>query len=109
MLLDDDVMTERKAEPGPFSCRFGREEGVEYLLSDLRWNPGTVIADCDFDLFADVFRCCRKRRLVVAAVRLRFALGSGVKSVRDQVEQNPSDFLREDVDLASRRIERSLQ
>ena len=43
------------------------------------------------------------------AVRLRFALDSGVEAVRDQVEKNPCDFLRKDVYLASRRIEGSLQ
>ena len=86
MLLDHDVMAERKPETGSFPRRLGREERVEYLVSDLRRHPCAIIADSDFHLAAEVFRCYRKRGLVAIAICSRFPLARGVKAVRDQVE-----------------------
>ena len=40
---------------------------------------------------------------------MRFALGRRIEAVRDQVEQNPCDVLREDIDFAGSRIEGPLQ
>ena len=36
MLLDDDVLTDRKAEASTFSSWLGREERIEPLVSALR-------------------------------------------------------------------------
>src|SRR5580704_14219615 len=109
MLLDDDVMAERETKPGSLTRRLGRKEGIEHLLPDFRRNPGTVIADGDLHPVAEGFRCRCKRRLISVAALLRFALGRGVKAIRDQVEQNAGDFLREAVDLAGGRIEEPFQ
>ena len=49
MLLDDDVVGHREAEPGSFSGRLGGEEGIEHLLPDLGRDAGAVVANADFD------------------------------------------------------------
>ena len=55
MLLDDDVVTDREAEPGAFSGRLRREERIEDLLFHLGWNAGAVVADPDLHAVAKVF------------------------------------------------------
>ena len=103
MLLDDDVMAEREAKTGSLARRLSREEGVEYFVPDLRRNPRTVIADADLHPVTEIFRRRRKLGDVAVVSRLRFAFGRRVEAVRDKVEQNPCDFLRKDVDLATPR------
>src|SRR5262252_6073249 len=49
MLLDNNVVTDREAEPGAFPGGLGREEGIEHLLLHLGWNTSAVIADLDLD------------------------------------------------------------
>src|SRR5262249_15589650 len=109
MLLDDDVMAERQPKTGPLTSWLGREERVEHFVSDLSWNPYAIVADTDFHLVAEVFRCCRKRGLVAIAARLLLALVSGIEAIRDHIEKNSRDFLRKDVDLAGIGGQRSLQ
>ena len=106
MLLDDDIVTDREPEPGAFSGGLGREERIEHLLLHFGRNAGAVVADPDFDAVTEVLRRGSKGRLVVATIGLCFALGRCVEAVRNQVEQNPRDLLRENVDLSSSRIER---
>src|SRR5690349_25092878 len=48
VLLYNDVMSHREAESCPFPGRFSGEERIEDLLSDLRWDAGTVVPDADF-------------------------------------------------------------
>ena len=55
MLLDDDVVTDGKAEARAFSGRLGREEWVEHLFLHLGRNAGAVVADTDFHAVAAVF------------------------------------------------------
>ena len=81
MLLDDDVVTDGQAEPGPFTGRLCREERIEQLLLHLGWNAGAVVAYPDFDPVAEVLGRGSKRRLVVASIRLRFALRRRVEAV----------------------------
>ena len=64
MLLDDDVVTDGQAEPGPFTGRLGREERVEQLLLHLGRNAGAVVAYPDFDAVAEVLGRGSKRWLV---------------------------------------------
>src|SRR5258705_13736937 len=54
MLLDDDVVAERKAKAGTLSSRFGREERVEHLCFHVRRNADAVVADADFHMIAEV-------------------------------------------------------
>ena len=80
MLLDDDVVTERKAEPGAFAGRLGGEERIEHLFLHFGRNAGAVVADPDFDAVAEVFGRGGKRRLVVAAVGFALCAWSPHKS-----------------------------
>src|SRR6478672_10137356 len=52
MLLDNDVVTDRKARTGAFTCRFGCEKRVEHLFLHVRRNAGPVVADADFHTIA---------------------------------------------------------
>src|ERR1700760_2062126 len=54
VLLDDDVVTDRQAQARALAGRLGREERVEHLFLDLGCNAGPVIANTDFNLFAEV-------------------------------------------------------
>ena len=57
----------------------------------------------DFHTVAEVLGRGSESRLVVAAIRFRSALGRCVKSIRNQIEQDPCDVLREDVGFTGRR------
>ena len=72
MLLDDNVVTDRKAEAGSLASGLGRKEGIEHLVLHLGRNAGAVVADPDFDAVAKVSGRGSKRWLVVAPIR--FAL-----------------------------------
>ena len=60
-----------------------------------------------FDAVTEVFRGCGQSRLVSFAISWSFFCRR-VDPVRNQVEQNPGDFLWEDVNFSSNWIERSL-
>ena len=66
MLLDDDVMGHREAEPCSFPSRFGREEGIEHLFSHLGRDAGAVVANPDFDSVTEVLGRGGECWLVVA-------------------------------------------
>ena len=53
VLFDDDVVAHRKAEPGAFTGRLGREERVENLSLTSGGNAGAVVANADFDAVAE--------------------------------------------------------
>ena len=81
MLLDDDVVTDGQTKPRAFSGRFGREERIEHLFLHLGRNAGAVVANPDFDAVAKVLGGGSEGWLVIAAIRLRFALGRCVKAI----------------------------
>ena len=81
MLLDDDVVTNRQAQPGPFTGRLGRKERVEHLVFHLGRYAGAVIAYPDFDLVTEVLGRRSQRRLVLASICLRFALRCGIEAI----------------------------
>ena len=56
MLLRDDVVADRQAEPGALAGRLGREERLEQLVADLRRDADAVVAHPDLDRVADVAR-----------------------------------------------------
>src|SRR5215469_2996472 len=108
MLLDDDVMTDGQPKPGAFAGRLGGEEGVEHLVFDVRRDTRSIVPYPDLDPITKVFGHSRQSRLKYA-VHLSLALSRGVEAVRDQIEQDPCDFLWKHVRLAGGRIERPLE
>src|SRR4029450_4166670 len=105
MLLHNDVVTDREPEPGSFSGRLGCEERVEHLFFHVWWNTGAVVPNPDFHTIAKA--SCRGRQgwFIAIAISLSFTLCRGVKSVGDQIEQDSCDVLREDIGLASGRVQ----
>src|SRR6476619_7242198 len=82
----------------------GRKEGIEQLFLRLRRNADAVIADSDFDAVAEVLGRGGKRWLVVASLRLGFALRGGVEAVGNEVEERPRNLLWEQIDLSGGRV-----
>src|SRR6202040_2888521 len=74
VLLDDDVVTDGQAKPSAFTGGLRRKERAKQLLLHLGRNAGAVVAYPDFDLVTEVLGRRRQRRLVVASIRLGFAL-----------------------------------
>jgi hypothetical protein len=54
MLLDDDVMTDRQAQPGSFAGWLGCKERIEHFLLHLGRNAGAVVADPDLYVVAEI-------------------------------------------------------
>ena len=77
MLLDDDIVANRQAKPGPFACRLGRKERVEHFVFDFRWDAGAVVPDSDLDPVAEAFGRGLQDRLEIAPICLRLTLGRG--------------------------------
>jgi len=109
MLLDDDVVTDRKAEASTFSSWLGREERIEHFFFHIRGDASAVITNGNLDTVAAVLGHCRQGGLVVAAVGLCSALSGSVKPVGNQIEQNPRNILWENVGFASIGIKRLFQ
>src|SRR5262249_20522589 len=98
MLLDDDVVSDGQAKAGALSSGFCREERVEHLVPYLGRDAGAVIAYPDLYTITKVSGYGRQRGLVTA-VHLRFAFSRRIEAVRNQVQQDSRDFLREAVNL----------
>ena len=81
VLLHDDVVADGEAKAGAFSGRLGCEERVEHLFFHVRRHSGAVVANSDFHTVAKVFGRGRERRLVVATIGLRSALGRRIEAV----------------------------
>ena len=81
MLLDDDVVADRKAQASALSGRLGGEERVEHLVFHVRRDAGAVVANRDFNTITKVFGRGRDGWLVVAAVCFCSALGRGIEAV----------------------------
>ena len=95
MLLDDDVMTNGQAEPGPFTSRLCRKERVKQLLLHLRQNAGAVVAYPDFDAVTEVLGRGSKRWLIVMDQDLPLSRDSRtVKIVVDFSESCPQNVPR---------------
>ena len=77
MLLHDDVVTERKAETGPFTGGLRRKEGVEQLVSYLSRDAGAVVPYPDLHAVTEVFGRCGQSGLISIAVRLGLPLRRG--------------------------------
>src|SRR6516164_5691481 len=108
MLFHHDVVAHRQPKPGALAGGLGGEERIEHLLPHLGRNAGAVVPNPDFDTVAEVFRHRAERRLKAVACGL-LALGRGVKSVGNQVEENSGDLLRIEVYHTGGRIELVLE
>src|SRR5271169_772262 len=104
VLFYDDVVAHRQAKPGTFAGRLSREEWVENFLLDPFRDAGPVVANADFNLVSEVLRRSGKHWLE-AVTDFRSTFRRGVKSVRYQIEQDPWDFLREEIGFTGVRIE----
>jgi hypothetical protein len=56
VLLGDDVVGDRQAEPGAFPGRLGRHERLKQFVPDLRCDAGAVVAHPHFDRIAEIAR-----------------------------------------------------
>ena len=81
MLLDDDVVTDGKAEPCALSGRLGRKERVEHLHLHFGRNTSASIAKPNFPTIAKAFGRGSKSWYVFSAIRFSFALGHRVEAV----------------------------
>ena len=81
MLLDNDGVTDGKAQSSPFTGRLGRIERIEHLVFHLRRYAGAVVANPDLDAVAEVLGRRRQGGLVVVVIRLRLAFGCGIEAV----------------------------
>ena len=81
MLLNDDVVTNGQAQPSPFTGGLCRKERVEQLLLHLRGDAGAVVANPDFDPAAEALGRGSQRGLVIAFIRIGFALCRSVEAV----------------------------
>ena len=81
MLLDDDVVTDGKAKPRALADGLGREERIEHLFLHLGRNAGAVVANPDFDAVAEVLGRGSKSRLIIAPIRVRFALRRRIEAI----------------------------
>src|SRR6516165_946989 len=108
MLFYDDVVGDRQAKASTLASRFCCEEGVEHLFPYFGRNAEAIVANPDLNLVAKVLCRRRKGRLIAIALVLLFALARGIKAVRYQVQESPSDLLRVHIDLTGRRIKRPL-
>src|SRR5690348_4425406 len=105
MLLDDDVVTDGKAEASPLSGRLGRKERIEYFLLQFGRNAGAVVADSNFHAISEVLGRRSQGGLVIISIGFRLALGRCVEAVRDKVQQSPCDVLRKDIGCTSSGIQ----
>src|SRR5258708_17214624 len=56
VLFYDDVVAHRQAKPGTVARGLGREERVEYFVSDLFRDAGSIIPNTNFNLVSEVLR-----------------------------------------------------
>src|SRR5262249_11089949 len=109
MLLDDDVMADRKTKPRPFASRLCCEERIEHPFFHFRQNSVAIVSNPDFDAVAEIFCRCRQRRLIAISPIQRLALCCSIKAIRNEVEEDARNLLWIEIGLAGSRIKRSLQ
>ncbi len=105
MLLDDDVMADREAEPSALARGLGGEERIEHPFPHLGRNSTAVVANPDFDTVTEIFRRSRERGVVAIGAILRLALCRSIEAIGNEVEEYSRYLLWKEVSLAGRRIE----
>src|SRR5262249_10302554 len=104
MLLHDDVVSDGQAKASTLASRFCCEEGIEHLLPYFGRNAGSVVANPDLNLFAEIFCRHRDGRFIRVAIVPLFALRRRIEAIGDQVHESPCNPLREYIDLTGGRI-----
>src|SRR6185437_5697217 len=105
MLLHDDVVAKRQAEPGAFSGGLGSEKRFENLVSYFIVYSGAIVAHANFHLAAQVARTDTQRRLETLVLDGVGAHARGIDAVADQVQHHPEELLWERIDRAGSRID----
>src|SRR5271165_5146986 len=105
VLLHNDVVADRQAEPGALAGRLGGEKRLEQFVPDVGRNPNAVVADADLDRVTEIARRHLQRRAEVRCDTVALAFGRRVKAVCEQVEENAGDVLRDYFDRGNRRLE----
>ena len=72
MLLRDDVVADRQAEPRPFTRRLRGEKGLEQLGPHFRLDAGPVVADFDLYRVAEITRGDPERRPIAGSAPPRW-------------------------------------
>jgi hypothetical protein len=83
MLIDDDVVTQRKAEAGSLACRLRRKEWIEHPFLHLGRDAGAVVTNLNFDAVAEVLGRGCECGFVVVSNSFRFALCGRIEAVGD--------------------------
>src|SRR5215469_7704878 len=108
MLLSDDVIADRQAEPGSLPGRLRCEERLEQLVAKFGCDAGAVVAHSYLDRVAETL--CRHRQYRPKAVAgLAPAFVGGIKAVAEQIEEHPCDVLRHNLDRSDGAVEIALQ
>jgi len=97
MLLGDDVVADRETEAGALSRRFCREERLKKPVAVFGRDAGAIVAHPDLDGLAKIARRDLQHR-AERAIRVAALFGSGIEAIADQVQQDPGDVLRHDLD-----------
>src|SRR5579871_1931185 len=108
MLFHDDIVAHRQAKPGTFARRLGGKERIEYLFFYLLRNAGAVVANANLDAVTEVSGR-RGKGWLVAVPHLCFPFHDCIDTIRNQVEKNSGDLLREQINHPGGRIKGSFQ
>src|SRR6185437_16024251 len=107
--LGDDVVADRKAEPGALAGGLGGEKWLEQLVAVLGLDAGAVIAHANLDPIGNFAGGDFEHRPKGRVAGLPAALAGGVEAVADQVEEDAGDILRNQLDRCDRGGEIALQ
>ena len=83
MLLDYDIVTERKAEAGSLTCGLCREERIEHFVLHFRRDANAIVSNSNLDLAAEARCYCGKFRLVICLILVSLAFSSGIEAIRN--------------------------
>src|SRR5258708_32136957 len=109
MLLDDNVVAQRKAKPRSFASGLRRKEGIEHLFLYFGRNAGAAVTDSDLHAGAKVFGRGSKGGLITVAAGLAGTLRRRVEAVGNQIQKRPCNLLGKRVHLTGVRIKGPLQ
>jgi len=94
----DNIVGDRQAQTGALGARLGGEEGLEQLIPDVSGNAGAVVANVDFHPVSGLLRGDPQRGHEVGGRIVSRSHVRGVEAVAEQVQENPRDVLRVDLD-----------
>jgi hypothetical protein len=106
--LGEDVPADRQSEAGALAGRLGREKRLEQFVPEFGRDPGAVVAHPDFD-FAAKIACRDLQHRTEGVARLAPSLVGGIKSIAEQVQEDPRHVLRHQLDRSDLGIKLALQ